>query len=109
MSTRTLDSTVYHIHCNRHARPLYSYEDLPLAAQETFDYIKGEDRLSQRLFEYLGSWYDYYEFEAGTNHVKALGFDDFQTDSYFSATVVSYFDREGYALDGEIIVGRIHW
>ena len=109
MSTRTLDSTVYHIHCNRHARPLYSYEDLPLAEQETFDYIKGDDRLSQRLFEYLGSWYDYYEFEAGTNHVKALGFDGFHTDSYFSATVVSYFDREGYELDGEIIVGRIHW
>lgn len=109
MTTHTVNGTTYHLHTNRHTRPLYSYEDLPLEEREIFHYIKGEDRYSYRLFNYLGYWYDYHEFEIGPDDVKALGFDAWQPDSYFSATVVCFFDRDGYELDGEIIVGRIHW
>lgn len=109
MASRVINGTTYHVHTNRHARPLHSYLDLLESERADFEYIEGEDRYSLRLFNYRGAWFDYHEFEVAGHDVKALGFDGVQTDSYFSATVVSYFDREGNELDGEIIVGRIHW
>lgn len=115
MNTRIVNGSTYHVHTNRHTRPLFTAEEARIKSQDPdfgdlFSYINADEwDTSRRLFEYLGSWYDYYEFEVASHDVKTLGFDGVQTDSYFSATVVCYFNREGYELDGEIIVGRIHW
>lgn len=95
--------------CNRHTRPLYTFTALPKRAQKDFDYVPESEQWDARFFNYLGSWYDFQEFERAPHSVLALGFDGVQPDSYFSATVVAYFDDDGYPFEGEIIVGRIHW
>ena len=107
--TRTVNGTTYHVTTNRVPRELRSWHDIPEVERDDFDYIVGEDRLSLRLFEYRGSWYDYYEFERAGDDVLALGFDGVQSQSYFDAIAVSYVDRDGYDYEGEIVVGHIHW
>lgn len=108
MATKTVSGNTYHVKCNNKPRPLYSLADRPELAEE-FDYITGDDQYSARLFNYRGSWYDYYEFEVAADNFKALGFDGMQGESYFSAVAVRYFDADGYEYDGEIVVGYIHW
>lgn len=107
--THTVNGNTYHVSTNRVPRELYSWFDLPEDERDDFDYIDGDDRFSYRLFEYRGSWYDYYEFERAGHDVSALGFDGVQTQSFFDAIAVSYHDRDGYEYDGEIVVGHIHW
>jgi hypothetical protein len=96
-----------------------TWNDLPENERINFNYVVDqhmdnygscdEMAFERRFFNYLGSWYDYFEFEIATDDVKALGFDGMQVDSVWSATVVSYFDKDGYTLDDQVIVGRIHW
>jgi hypothetical protein len=90
---------------NSHPRDLFCFWDLPEAAQPDFDYITGEDRYSPRLFRYRGAWYDTGEFFPIPDHPdwRGLRWDGYQSDSYFSATLVRYVDG------GErVIVGR-YW
>lgn len=98
---------------NRHTRPLIAFNQLEhsvIAEHFGEDYpIGNEDQWTPRFFNYRGSWYDTHEFEVAPLEVKVLGYDGVQTESYFSAVVVSYFDRDGYELQDEIIVGYIHW
>lgn len=97
------------IKSNHQERELFSFEDLPANKKENFDYIQGEDRFSLRLFSYRGSWYDYYEFDRAGDDLKAKGWDGVQTESYFSAVLVTYWDRDGNNLEDSIIVGYCHW
>ena len=109
MTERTIGQITYHVHTNRQPRALVSYHDLPESAREDFDYITGDDRDALRLVAYRGEWYDTYEFERTGDDVRALGFDGVQGDSYWSATVIAYFDRAGDEFDDAVVVGRIHW
>lgn len=101
---------------NRHTRPLLALSDLPDGvADSEFDYLDraalaetGED-YSPRFFSYRGAWYDLHEFEVAPDNYKRHGWDGWHTESAFSAAVVTYFDRDGYELDGEVIVGYAHW
>ena len=97
------------IKSNRHERPLYGLADLTPKDAEDFDYIEGEDRYSPRLFNYRGSWYDYYEFQRTSERLDADGWDGIQTESYFSGVLVSYRTKEGKLLDETVIVGYAHW
>lgn len=94
---------------NNKPRPLLSWFDLPESERADFDYIEEDERYSYRLFQYRGSFYDYYEFQTAGNDVKALGFDGVQGQSYFDAIAVRYFDRDGYEYDNEIVVGHLTW
>lgn len=97
---------------NHKPRAVVSYLDLPEAEQKNFDYTDAEEHSDYRFFEYLGSWYDLSEFTTDTtDEMRARGFDGISTDSYFSATVVKWFDADGIYTpsEGEIVVGRIHW
>lgn len=109
MATRTVNGTTYHVKSNRIPRPLHMLADLPHAARAEFDYVTGEDMFTPRMFEYRGAWYDTHEFERAGDDVHALGFNAWQTESAFSAVVVSHFDREGYEYDDSIVVGYLHW
>lgn len=105
-------SNTYHVKTNRHTRPLISWQELEHEVIGEYfgeDYSIAGEEWSPRFFNYRGAWYDYYEFESARDDVKALGFDGVQFESAFSAVVVSYFNKDGYELDNEIIVGYIHW
>lgn len=109
MPTRKVNGTEYRVNGNRHARPLISWYELPTGERDNFDYVEESERYDTRFFQYRGEYYDYYEFERAGDDVRALGYDGVQSQSYFSAVVVSYFDRDGHELSGEIIAGYIHW
>lgn len=99
------------IKCNNIPRELHSYGDIPEPERHYFDYIEESEHFDMRFFNYRGSWYDYYEFERTGNELAALGFDGVQGESYFSAVVIRYFDRDGNAYDygDSVVVGYAHW
>ena len=98
---------LYHVHANGHVRDLFPvvYDDAVGWRRAT---EKEAERFYQEGFEYLGWVYSTSDFERAGSEIRALGFDGVATDSYFSATVTTSFDRDGNLLDG-VIVGRIHW
>jgi len=95
--------------CNYHPRPLVSFDQLPDKAKSDFDYVTGEDQFSPRFVEYRGAWYDTSEVSIASDEVKALGFDGMMPDSFFSATVYRFFDKDGNLIDDgdSVIVGFI--
>ena len=103
------DGHTMHVKCNYQWRELFAVDHLDEKDQADFDYIEGEDRYSNRLFQYRGSWYDSNEFTLASDSIKAQGFDGMQAESYFSAVVVRCFDADGHYHDDEVIVGYIHW
>ena len=113
--TRVVNGHTYHVTTNRHERELKGYAELEHSViAEWFGYaiengMAEDDMYTPRFFEYRGAWYDSHEFERAGHDIKALGFDAIQTSSYFDGVAICYFDREGYELDGGVIVGHIHW
>lgn len=105
----SLPEFTYHLTTNRQPRDTVSWHDLPAKEQEIFDYIEGEDQYTSRLFQYRGSWYDYYEFEQASEFFQAEGWDGMQAQSAFDAILITYFDKDGDFLDDQVIVGHIHW
>lgn len=108
-----VDGATYYVKCNWQTRELLSIAELPTGVFESeFSYIgtvTDDDMYTPRFFNYRGSWYDTAEFETAPTRIKALGFDGYQTESYFSAVGLAYFDRDGYEFDGAVIVGYVHW
>lgn len=106
------------IKTNNKPRALVSLAQLPDGVHaEWFDYVDaaelagtGEDH-SPRFFCYRGSWYDSAEFELAPADIRRHGFDGVQTESYFSAVLLRYFDREGNLIDDgdSVVVGYAHW
>lgn len=107
--TIKVNNTTYHLSTNRIPRNLYSMCELDETVRGEFDYITKDDYPTARLFKYRGEWYDLGEFERAGHDMSAMGFDGIQTESYFSAVVVSYFESDGYELEDQIIVGYVHW
>lgn len=100
-----------HFKSNRHSRKLYAYAELEHAviAEWFGDDYPVDDEWEHTFFNYRGSWYDMREFERAPDAYKAHGWDAVQTESYFSAVVITYWDYDGYELDDEVIVGYVHW
>lgn len=97
------------IKSNMHTRPLFAVSDLPAGvAADWFSYVDADD-YSARFFEYRGAWYDVHEFQVAPDGYKARGWDGVQPESYFSAVLVQWFDRDGAYRDDEIVVGYAHW
>ena len=109
MTAYVINGTELHVKTNRHPRPLLSFAEIPASARHWFDYVAEDEQFDARFFSYRGSWYDAREFERADESVAALGFDGVQTDSYFSAVVVSYSDSDGDYLDDAIVAGYLHW
>jgi hypothetical protein len=110
--TVTVNGTQYHIITNGHLRPLVGLAELPQEVRETeFDYADDQDfeEWTPRFFNYRGSWYDTHEFERAGNDIARLGYDDYQTESYFNCVAIGYFDPDGYAYDSAVRVAFIHW
>lgn len=99
---------------NNVPRDIIDAYELTEAEQSEFDYLdwdaikRGEGSAS--FFRYYGELYDLGEFMADTGILKGSGlpdylssWDGYQSDSFFSATVVRYVD------DFErVIVGRVY-
>ncbi len=91
---------------NGQPRNLIALCDLAPAEAADFDYIKGEDVYSPRLFRYKGAVYDSNEFTAPSREVPPerpflAAWDGVQADTYFSGILIRYVD------DFErVIVGR---
>lgn len=107
----TKDGTTYVT--NNVPRELFSWSELSEKAKENFDYIADIIRenpddynpYAAHFVEYLGEWYDLDEFTI-TPGVKAAGWNVVQADSYFSATLCRYFDREGNYMGDYVVMGR---
>lgn len=113
----TVNGRKYHVACNWHTRPLVPLMEIPEPDRDDFSYAElSEDDAAYdcRFFYYRGSWYDSHEFEGGadmSHDMRALGFNAWQTESYFSAVVLQYFDAEGELHDegNSVVVGYVHW
>ena len=89
---------------NHKPRELSCWFDIPGSERDDFDYVEESDRYNYRFFKYLDYWYDLHEFEHATGDIRAAGWHGWQTDSYFSATLIKYNDD-----DDTVTVGRAHW
>lgn len=118
-NTRKINGNTYYVKCNGHNRPLFSWNELPNnKTREQFNYIVDQAMVEhastdfinddKRFFNYYGEWYDVGEFETSPTDFKAMGFDGWQTQSYFDAIAIKYFDEFGYELDG-VVVAHVHW
>ncbi len=93
---------------NNQPRPLFSVSELPEKIAAQFDYIKGDDCFSNRIFMYKGEYHDSNDMMRcpGSEAPKETrdnfrGWHAYASDSYFSGIVIRYAD------DYEsVIVGR---
>jgi hypothetical protein len=106
------NGTEYHIITNGHLYELKALAELPQSVREhDFDYVDDADydEWSPRFFCYRGEWYDTHQFERGSHDIKAMGYDDCQTQSSFNCVAIGYFDKEGYPFEDAVRVAYIHW
>jgi hypothetical protein len=80
------------IKTNSRPRDLVSFAELTAEEQKDFDYIKGEDQYSPRLFRYKSNVYDTCEFKLTTPFPDFKGWDSFRPDSYFSGVLVRFVE-----------------
>lgn len=100
-------SHCYMITTNHHVRETIDGWNVPADVRAEFDYVdweaidKGED--SRDFVKYRGQWVDLSDVMVAPDSLKALGWDGFNADSYWSGLAFRYFDRDGYELDGVVI------
>lgn len=97
-----------HITSNYHVREAISGSVLPETIRKQFDYISDEEWEWHDFVKYRGEWYDLNDVERAPDNLRAMGWDDFVSDSFWSGIAFRYFDKEGHNLDG-VIVGSVYW
>lgn len=108
----TWQPDAYNVVTNHHHRPVLNWSDLTPKEQGWFDYISERgDVDGASFFRYRGSVYDLGDgFEVAPDSIRALGFDGWQTQSYFDGIAVRWFDEDGnYHGDESVVVAHIHW
>lgn len=100
----------YTVITNGHERPMLRWDQLTDTERERFDYIDTEQRQEEAEFvRYRGWTFDVNDTEGlAPDDLRALGWDVWLTDSFFSATVFCHHDKDGHYLDESIIVGRVY-
>ena len=98
---------------NHHPRELLTVDQLPESEQHWFDYITGEDRFSPRIVAYRGSFYDVNEYtytsdQMRIDHPEFAAWDGYQSDSYFSGTVVRWPVIDGRTDYESIVIGTYY-
>lgn len=85
------------IKTNNVPRDLICFYDMPEGIERDYlDYIEEEDRHSLRIVKYKGSYYDVNEFER-TERIENLSkWDGYQSDSFFSGTVLRWAPGDDY-------------
>lgn len=104
---------MYKVTTNNHLRPIVEASQLPADKRSDFDYLdwsaieRGDE--SATFVQYRGEWHDLGDVMLAPDSIKALGFDGFNSDSFFSGIAFRYFDADGNLLDGgdSIIVATI--
>lgn len=113
-TTRTINGATYNIVSNGHVRELLSVAEMPgNVLKAEFAHVSYnsafDESYAPRFFKYRNMWFDSHEFEYGSDDIKAMGYDAHQTQSYWNAICIGYFDKEGYEYDGAIRVAHIYW
>jgi hypothetical protein len=97
----------YVVTTNNKPRTLVSLAEVPAGIRSDFDYITGEDVYAPRLVQYRGSWYDVNDTEGlAPDDLRALGWDVYLTDTFFSGIVFRHFDADGEYRYDNVVVGR---
>ena len=96
---------------NGHERELWCWHDLPADQQEWFDCVDGEDRYSQRFFKYQDCWYDTCQFMPAQgvfnqdgHKAGQQGWSGYQSDSFFSGTVIRWGEDFETVIAGRYVV-----
>ncbi len=111
----TWQPDAYNVVTNGHPRPVLDWSDLTEAEREEFDYITGSEQedFAASFFRYRGETYDLGDgFLIAPDPIKALGFDEWQTTSYFDGLAVRRFDEDGrdtVHTEGTVVIAHIHW
>lgn len=84
----------YTVTTNHHWREIVDASQLPTKAREEFDYLDwqaieaGEESAS--FVRYRGDWYDLGDVMLSPDSIAALGYDGFNSDSYWSGVAFKF-------------------
>ncbi len=97
----------YSFTTNHHHRPVLDGWDLTPAERETFDYVDwdavADGRDSRSFVRYAGELHDLGDVMRAPEPLQRLGWDGFNSDSFFSGIAYRYVD------DGEaVVVARVY-
>ena len=95
---------------NWHRRPvIYGYE-LTEKDYEEFDYLTKDEFLNREFIRYKGELYDMGDVLRAEGEIAALGWDGFNSDSFWSGMAFKY-DTKYDPMDeyGYVIVARVTW
>lgn len=106
----------YHVCTNGQERPYLKTWEMTQAERDEVGYAfdavgRGdgfEHELQERFFRYRGSIYDVLDGFEWSDRMRAIGWDELQTSSFFDGVVVRHFDVDGNQLEG-VVVGHIYW
>ncbi len=82
---------------NSHPRDVVDAWELPQSARAEFDYLdwdaleRGDDSAS--FVKYRGEWYDLGDVMRAEGSIAKLGWDGFNSDSFFSGIAFRYVDN----------------
>ena len=99
---------MYTFTTNHHPRPIIDGWELAPTERQSFDYIdwpaveRGEDSAS--FVRYQGELIDLGDVMRAGEDMRALGWDGFNSDSFFSGLAFRYMDVDG---DQCVIVARV--
>ena len=79
---------------NNRPRLLMNWYELTAKEQQDFDYLKPEDQPCAEFVRFKGRIYDLGEFMTAPKELKALGWEGFSGDSYFSGTLMRFADSD---------------
>lgn len=97
----------YIVKCNNVPRlKTYGFE-LPTDVRKEFDYLSDEEFETREFVQYKGEWYDLGDVLLAPDSIAALGFQGFNSDTFFSGIGFRYFDKEGNYMDDHVVVALI--
>ena len=102
-TTKTVNAHTYTIVTNNVPRHTIDASELSKSERCEFCYLNwdgidaGED--SATFVRYRGNLIDLGDMPMASDDIKALGFDGFSADTYFSGIAVRYFGADGELID----------
>lgn len=105
MSTSTKGP--YTIVSNYHVRETFYGSQLTPVERAEFDYLTDDECAEREFVRYSGNVIDLNDIMGAPDDLRALGFDGFNPDTYFSGLAYRYFDVDGNAYDRGVIIARV--
>jgi hypothetical protein len=96
---------------NHQPRPIVRWWDLTEQEQSAIDYLTPSQCEDREWVRYRGEVYDINDTEGpAPDALKARGWGNYWTDSFYSGMVVRYFDADGQLIDDgdSVVIGRFY-